>query len=823
MKVTRFLVSLMLLCALPAMAMSDKQVIDYIKTQAAAGKSQDAIGKELLAKGVTPEQIRRIKAKYEKGQGSKATASGSVSGSRLRNQSADDTERMESETADVFVGDLDQTPGRRATAGDERTIRAAQNNRTAERQIFGHDVFDSREITFEPNSNMATPQNYRLGPGDEVIIDIWGASEDNIRSEISPDGSIIISQIGPVHLNGMTVAEANRHVKNIFARKYAGVGTETDVNLTLGNVRTIQVDVMGEVKTPGSYRLSPFSNVFHALYSAGGINDIASLRNIHVVRNGKKIANTDIYEYLFKGSQKGNIRLQEGDVIIVPPYSELVNVQGNVKRPMYYELKPEENLAKLIEYAGGFAGDAYSDVVRVQRQNGFENELYTIGKREYSSYRLQDGDLVSVGSIADRFSNKVDVNGAVVRPGTYALSDDIRTVKDLIRAAQGLDEDAYLDRALIYREKPDRSLEIVSVNIGALMNGTAPDIQLRKNDIIEIENVNELMRKGDLTINGYVNLPGEYPYAEGTTIEDLILQAGGLAEGASTARVDVARRIVDPNATESSSKISEVFRLSIENGMVSQEDKGFLLKPYDVVQIRKSPAYSPQESVTLNGEILFPGQYVLESRNERISDVVKRAGGLLESAYVAGAYLKRKLTDAQKGQLEESRRLTTQESLVGDSLKMTGNSLKGIDEMLTEGTYNVGINLQKAIENPGSTYDFVLQKGDELFVPEFQSTVQISGQVLFPNTVVYVPGKKLKYYIEQAGGYTQQAKKENAYLVYMNGSVAKAKGSTVIEPGSRIVVPEKKETHFDWTKVAAITSTLGSLAAVAATVVAVTK
>lgn len=813
MKVTRFLVSLMLLCALPAMAMSDKQVIDYIKTQAAAGKSQDAIGKELLAKGVTPEQIRRIKAKYEKGQGSTATASGSVSESRMRNQSADDTERMESETADVFVGDLDH----------EGTIRAAQNNRPAERQIFGHGVFDSREITFEPNSNMATPQNYRLGPGDEVIIDIWGASEDNIRSEISPDGSIIISQIGPVHLNGMTVAEANRHVKNIFARKYAGVGTETDVNLTLGNVRTIQVDVMGEVKTPGSYRLSPFSNVFHALYSAGGINDIASLRNIHVVRNGKKIANTDIYEYLFKGSQKGNIRLQEGDVIIVPPYSELVNVQGNVKRPMYYELKPEENLAKLIEYAGGFAGDAYSDVVRVRRQNGFENELYTIGKREYSSYRLQDGDLVSVGAIADRFSNKVDVNGAVVRPGTYALSDDIRTVKDLIRAAQGLDEDAYLDRALIYREKPDRSLEIVSVNIGALMNGTAPDIQLRKNDIIEIENVNELMRKGDLTINGYVNLPGEYPYAEGTTIEDLILQAGGLAEGASTARVDVARRIVDPSATESSSKISEVFRLSIENGMVSQKDKGFLLKPYDVVQIRKSPTYSPQESVTLNGEILFPGQYVLESRNERISDVVNRAGGLLESAYVAGAYLKRMLTDAQKEQLEESRRLTTQESLGSDSLKMTGNSLKEIDQMLADGTYNVGINLQKAMENPGSTYDFVLQKGDELYVPEFQSTVQISGQVLFPNTVVYVPGKKFKYYIEQAGGYTEQAKKNDAYVVYMNGSVAKAKGSTVIEPGSRIVVPEKKETHFDWTKVAAITSTLGSLAAVAATVVAVTK
>lgn len=828
MKITRYLVPLMLLCALPAMALSDKQVINYIKTQAEAGKSQDEIGQELLAKGVTPEQIKRIKAQYEKEKIANSGNDNTISGSRMRKKTEEDARK--SKRRIDMTGNIKNRRGAGQTNPDlfgmeyNDSIQIdfpdipEKRGEYNEVKIYGHDMFDSRDLSFEPNMNLATPQNYRLGPGDEVIIDIWGASEDNIRAEISPDGSIIISQLGPVHLNGMTVAEANRHVKNIFARKYAGVGTETDISLTLGNIRSIQVDVMGEVTTPGSYRLSPFSNVFHALYSAGGINDIASLRNIYVVRNGKKIADTDLYEYLFKGTQKGNIRLQEGDIIMVPAYSQLVGVEGNVKRPMYYEMKPSESLAKLIDYAGGFAGDAYSDVVRIQRLNGLENELYTVEKADYPSYLLRDGDIVTIGQVNNKFANKVELMGAVNRPGTYALGKDIKTLKSLLKKAEGLAEDAYLDRALIYREKPDRSLEVVAVNIGDVMNGSVADIALKKNDIIKVANVNEITEKGDLTINGFVTFPGQYPYAEGMTVEDLVLQAGGLREGASTARVEVARRIIDQNATDATNQIAEVFTFGMKDGIAVDGKAGFLLKPYDVVQIRRSPTYSAQEEVTIAGQVLFPGKYVLQSRNERISEVMKRAGGLLESAYVKGAYLKRQMTEDQKRQIEEAMRMARMNAEKGDSIE-----LRELELAKNADTYNVGIDLQKAVENPGSTYDFVLQAGDELNVPEYQSTVQISGQVLFPNTVVFVPGKKMKYYIEQAGGYNQKAKKGDTYVVYMNGSVAKAKGSTPIEPGCRIVVPEKENKKFDWTPVLSIIGTLSSLTSVAATVVALTR
>lgn len=828
MKITRYLVPLMLLCALPAMALSDKQVINYIKTQAEAGKSQDEIGQELLAKGVTPEQIKRIKAQYEKEKIANSGNDNTISGSRMRKKTEEDARK--SKRRIDMTGNIKNRRGAGQTNPDlfgmeyNDSIQIdfpdipEKRGEYNEVKIYGHDMFDSRDLSFEPNMNLATPQNYRLGPGDEVIIDIWGASEDNIRAEISPDGSIIISQLGPVHLNGMTVAEANRHVKNIFARKYAGVGTETDISLTLGNIRSIQVDVMGEVTTPGSYRLSPFSNVFHALYSAGGINDIASLRNIYVVRNGKKIADTDLYEYLFKGTQKGNIRLQEGDIIMVPAYSQLVGVEGNVKRPMYYEMKPSESLAKLIDYAGGFAGDAYSDVVRIQRLNGLENELYTVEKADYPSYLLRDGDIVTIGQVNNKFANKVELMGAVNRPGTYALGKDIKTLKSLLKKAEGLAEDAYLDRALIYREKPDRSLEVVAVNIGDVMNGSVADIALKKNDIIKVANVNEITEKGDLTINGFVTFPGQYPYAEGMTVEDLVLQAGGLREGASTARVEVARRIIDQNATDATNQIAEVFTFGMKDGIAVDGKAGFLLKPYDVVQIRRSPTYSAQEEVTIAGQVLFPGKYVLQSRNERISEVMKRAGGLLESAYVKGAYLKRQMTEDQKRQIEEAMRMARMNAEKGDSIE-----LRELELAKNADTYNVGIDLQKTVENPGSTYDFVLQAGDELNVPEYQSTVQISGQVLFPNTVVFVPGKKMKYYIEQAGGYNQKAKKGDTYVVYMNGSVAKAKGSTPIEPGCRIVVPEKENKKFDWTPVLSIIGTLSSLTSVAATVVALTR
>lgn len=801
MKITRFLVPLFLLCSLPAMALTDNQVINYIKTQAAAGKSQDQIGKELLAQGVSADQIKRIKAQYEKEQAgaAKTNAIGTMSESRTRDNVYEESPINLPEGSTTI-------PNGREPLNQEITPKS---------RIYGHDLFDSKELSFEPNSNMATPQNYRLGPGDEVIIDIWGASEDNIRQEISPDGRIMISQLGPVYLNGLTVEEANKQIKNVFAKKYSGVGSDTDINLTLGNVRSIQIDVLGEVRTPGTFRLSPFSNVFHALYNAGGINDIGSLRNIAVMRNGKRIANLDVYDYLFKGKDTGNVRLQEGDVVIVPTYSELVEVEGNVKRPMLYELKQNESLSKLLEYAGGFSGDAYSDVVRVTRQNGIEKELSTVGKKEYPSYMLRDGDLVTVGMVTDLFTNQVEISGAVYRPGKYAISDNMNTLRQLIETAEGLTDDAYLDRAIIYREKPDRSLEVLSVNIGDIMSGSKADIILNKNDIITITNANEIRELGDFTIQGLVQNPGKYTYAENTSLEDLILLAGGLLEGASTARVDISRRIVDQNATDATNQLAETYTVNIENGLGVGEATEFILKPYDLVQVRQSPTYSPQQVMTVQGEVLYPGNYVVDQRNERISEIIKRTGGLLESAYIKGAYLKRKVSDEEKVKIEETIRLAKAKSQ-NDSDSISIESLN-IEDFTT-----VGIDLEKAINNPGSTFDFTVKDGDVLIVPELQSTVNISGDVLFPNTVVYVPGKKLKYYIEQAGGYGERARKNKAYIVYMNGSVAQAKNNSVIEPGCQIIVPSKPETAgFDWTKVLSIATTLGSLASMTAAVAAI--
>ncbi len=795
MKMRRILISLLMFCSLSAFAMTDQEVINYIKQQTALGKTEQQIGKELLAKGVTPEQAKRIKAKFESQQGNNNTE-------EQPTLTTDDRERENPEAVDINAVTL-SGPDTEATA----------------KQIYGHQVFNNRALTFEPSENIATPQNYRLGPGDEVIIDIWGTSEDHLRQKISPEGSIMISQLGPVYLNGMTINDANKYIKNAFSRKYAGMTeADTDVQVTLGQVRTIQVDIMGEVATPGTFQLSPFSSVFHALYRAGGINDIGTLRNIQVLRNGKKVAGIDIYDYLFKGKTDKNIRLQEGDVIIVPPYEQLVSIDGNVKRPMFYEIKPNETIQSILDYAGGFTGDAYSGMVRLSRQDGTENQLFNIERDEFASYKLKDGDVLTIGTILDRYANRVDLEGAVYRPGMYALNKNVSTLGDLIRLAEGVTDDAYTDRILIYREGPNLELQVIGVNLKDILSGRAADLELKRNDLIVISSMKDIQEKGNFTIDGMVNKPGSYPYAENTTLEDLIMQAGGLREGASTVRIDVARRFVDPTATEQSNQIAQTFSLDIENGLAVGNAKGFLLKPYDVVNVRKSPNYVPQEIVAVNGEILFGGNYALVKRNERISDVVRRAGGLLESAYIKGAHMTRRLTDDEIASRNEAFRLaqSNNSSERGDSIS--------ISKMNFSDSYNVGIDLALALEHPGSSYDLVMKPGDRLFIPEEQSTVKIAGDVMFPNTVVYIPGKKLGYYIDQAGGYGQRAKKGKAFIVYMNGSVAKAKRNTPIEPGCQIIVPSKPEGNGnDWTKILAFATSFSSVAAMAATITNIFK
>ncbi len=790
--------SFLMLCSIMAFAITDQQVIDYIKQQTAAGKSEQQIGKELMAKGVTPEQAKRIKAQLESQQ------QGEKQATRQTVTSAE-SERKHNAAEDVSVSSIENM---------QREIEKGDAMSGSGRKIYGHQVFNSQSLTFEPSENLATPQNYRLGPGDEVVIDIWGTSEDHMRQTISPEGSIMISQIGPVYLNGLTIKDANQHIKSAFSRKYAGMNdAETDIQVTLGQVRTIQVDILGEVATPGTFRMSPFSSVFHALYRAGGINDIGSLRNIQVLRNGKKVAGVDIYDYLFKGKTSGNIRLQEGDVIIVPPYEQLVNIDGNVKRPMYYEIKPDETVKSLLDYAGGFTGDAYGGMVRLSRQSGTENELYNIDRGEFATYRLQDGDIITVGTILDRYANRVELKGAVYRPGMFAIGDGLKTVRDLIDKADGVTEDAYTDRVLLYREGPEKQLEVVALDLKDILRGAALDITLKRNDMLVISSVNELEERGDVYIGGQVARPGAYPYAANSTVEDLIFQAGGLLEGASTARVDISRRIVDPSATEATNQLAQEFTVSIENGLAVGKGKGFRLKPYDRVEVRRSPGYAPQETVAIDGEVLFAGTYTLRKRNERLSEFVTRAGGLIDGAYIKGAHLSRRLSESELAARKEALRLA-----MSNNSENMGDSI-AIDKIDLSNMYNVGINLEKALANPGSDYDLVLMPGDSLYVPEKQSTVKISGDVMFPNAVIYEPGKKLSHYINQAGGYGQRAKKGKAFIVYMNGTVARAKRNTPIEPGCHIIVPSKPQNGgTDWSKILTLTTGFMSVATMVATI-----
>lgn len=781
--------------------MTDSQVVEYVKQQQQLGKTERQIGKELVAQGVTKEQLERIRSKYSTTSEKTQSTVAEVSRDVKRNSNENHPENPRNIAVEQGEAVMSETV-------EPVPVAVAEGE-----QIFGRDVFSSTTLTFEPNENQATPKDYRLGPGDEVVIEIWGASEERLRETISPEGNIVVEQLGPIYLNGKTIDEANDHLRGLFAYKYAGIDEgETDINLTLGGVRTIQVNILGEVKTPGTYRLSPFSTVFHAIYRSGGVSGIGSLRNVQVLRNGRKIATVDLYDFLFGGEKKDNVRLQEGDVIIVPSYENLVKIDGNVKRPMNYEIKNDETITDLVRYAGGFKSNAYTDAVRVKRENDRENELHNVNAAEFVTYRLQDGDVVSVGEILDRYTNQVQIRGQVMRPGMFALGKDISTLRQLINKADGLKEDAYLDRALIFREGPDLTMQVIPVNLGALMNGSTEDIELKRNDIVEIAGIQEILDRGGFTIRGLVADPGTYPFAENTTIEDLVLQAGGLLYGASTARIEVARRVNDPKALTTGNATAQIFTFSYDNGNIGT---GFTLEPYDIVTVRKSPGYTVQQRVAVGGEVMFEGPYTIAKRNERISDLVARAGGLTDAAYVKGAHLSRQLTESEVQARDESLRLARmmQSGAQSDSISM--------DKLITSDRYNVGIELEKALANPGGEEDLVLQEGDVLFIPQMVNTVRVHGDVMYPNTVVYKKGANLKYYINQAGGYGKRAMKKNAYVVYMNGTVAKAKGGAHIEPGCQIIVPSKAPSNGpNWQAIMSMTSiggTLGTMAAAIAT------
>lgn len=797
--------------------MTDEQVMEYVKTGVEQGKDQRLIATELARQGVTREQMERVKELYKKNAQSGDNANGTMTeNSRLRNRNVNGMRNGKTGMTDpnMQAGDewmmVEGEWSRDELPIDELIALQDSLENPKKKQVFGRNIFNTRNLTFEPNVNLATPPNYRLGPGDEVIIDIWGASQTNIRETISPDGTINVQELGPIYLSGKTVEEANRFLKAELGKVYSNENNQ--IRMTLGSTRTIQINIMGEVVQPGTYALSAFSTVFHALYRAGGVNDIGSLRDVQLVRNGKKIADVDIYEFIMQGKIKEDISLQEGDVIIVPAYEMLVEVEGNVKRPMLFELKKNETVAALLKYAGGFNADAYKGNLRIVRQNGIEYEVKTVDEMDYSVCKLSDGDVVTVGAILKRYTNRVEVKGAVYRPDFYELSGKLNTVKALIEVAKGLREDAFTNRAVLQRRRDDLTSEIVQVDIRGVMNGTVPDIPLRKNDILYIPSIHDLEDIGDVTISGEVTKPDTYPYADNMTLEDLIIQAGGLKEAASTVRVDVSRRIKDAKSMNSTDSIGQMFSFGLKDGFVIDGQPGFVLKPYDQVYVRRSPGYQVQQNVRIQGEVIFGGTYTLTSKAERLSDLVKKAGGVTNSAYVRGAKLTR------VANAEERKRMQDVVKLMGRELGESAIDSLGLQ---VDSLFSVGIDLEAALANPGGDADLVLSEGDVLNVPEYVNTVKINGAVMMPNTVSYKQGEKIGYYLSQAGGYSQHAKKSKKFIIYMNGQVAKIKGSgkNQIEPGCEIVVPSKKQNKANIGNILGYATSFSSLATMAATIV----
>ncbi|MCQ2067852.1 MAG: SLBB domain-containing protein [Bacteroidaceae bacterium] len=836
----KFLVSLMfMLSVVSAYAqMTEDKIFEFVMEQQAKGLSQEQIVLELRRKGVSLQQIKTMREKYEKQQ-----MSGGMLGNTLTPELQPTINRTRTQPGEQLqsfnmLNPADQMIDRDRMGNNRRDTRnrddqekelllnmynesmfmfvdsvylLKQSLMPKKKEIYGHNIFKNNDLTFEPSTNLATPQNYRLGAGDEVIIDIWGASQISIQEIISPDGFIMAQDLGPVYLSGKTVQEADAYIKNLFGQIYSGLngeGSNTSIKLSLGQNRSIIVNVMGEVEMPGTYQVSSFSTVFNAIYMAGGVNDLGSLRDIKLYHENEEVATIDMYDYIRNGKVQDDIRLSDNDVVIVSPHSILVNIDGRIRRPMFYEMTEDETLANLIDYAGGLESDAYRKDVRVVRMGEFQREIFTVTKEKQQDFKLVDGDSIYVDSIQVTFANMAEIRGAVYRPGQFQIDGDITTIRQLVEAAGGLKEDAFPSRALLNRTNPDKTLTNLSIDIKGLMEGTAQDETLRNNDILFIPSLFDIGEIKTFSVYGEVLFPGDYRYADNTTIEDLILQAGGLKEDASLSKVDVVRRNRDKDATEKADVLAETFSFSIDENLAIQ-DNDFRLEPYDEVYVRRSPGYAVNRRVIIEGEVTFPGYYSLATNNERLSDIMNRVGPFSNEAYPEGARLERKMTDDERARMQD-----IAEILAGNDTVALARALR---QFRAINTFDVGINLKEATNKPGSAADIVLRDGDRIIVPVFTNTVKINGEVMFSNTTPYVKGKNLKYYIEKAGGYSQRAKKSKAYVVYMNGSVAKAKkrSSKLVQPGCEIVVPARQERQgLKSTEILSLGSTSASLATV---------
>ena len=842
-------------------SMTDDQVMQFVVKEHNSGTSNAQIVTKLMQRGVDISQIRRVRTRYEKEakQGGLASATGKVSsnGSRLRTNNGktrDDYGKEADKEASNYsnyriMGQRDLSYKHTYDNQDEEYVdmqnemygiypdstqllrHLLAEQKYNRKKVFGRDIFNNKELSFEPNMNIATPQNYRLGPGDAVIIDIYGASQKTIESTVSPDGTVTIEGYGPVNVSGLTVAQANARLRGTLGSRYSS----SHIKLTVGQTKTIMVNVMGEVKAPGTYTLSAFATVFHALYMAGGTNDLGTLRNIKVYRNNRLVTVVDIYDYILNGKLTGNVRLADNDVIVVGPYDCLVNITGKVKRPMFYEMKKNESINSLLKYAGSFTGDAYKKSVRVNRKTGREYAVFNVDEFDFASFHIADGDSVSVDSILPRYANTVEIKGAVFRPGMYNIGEQINSVRSLVEHAEGLTEDAFTNRAVMHRMKPDRTLEVICMDIAGIMSGKVADIPLKENDVLFIPTRQDKLIERTITIRGEVQYPGTYKYADNETIEDFVLQAGGLTDKASTVNVNVSRRVSDAKALQPDSLIAQTFTLSLKDGFVIDGTPGFVLMPFDEVSIRKSPAYNELENVSIEGEVMFAGAYTLTKRNTRISDLFYKAGGATNQAYIKGARLIRRANSTEKARMEAVLKMQ-REQQQKNLLQLAASSNSGNLQQAAEGAknaelekfnvpdeYPVGIDLAAALKNPGCDDDLVLREGDRLVVPQYTGTVKINGAVMYANTVAYEKGKRASYYIDQAGGFASDAIKSKSYIIYMNGKVAKVGHGAKVQPGCEIVVPAKLKRKMSIAETMSLGTSMSSIAAMIATIANLSK
>jgi protein involved in polysaccharide export with SLBB domain len=828
--------------------LTDAQVRQLMQRAESVGYNDAQLEQMAAAQGMNPQEVQKLSLRVEK----------------LRRQSGG------SSSADL--NNLNKTAGNSDMQGNEfserrtfepsngsdtsRNKRVNLNERSKEQmkdafgnlipKIFGAELFKNNNITFEPNLRMATPKNYIIGPDDQLLIDLTGDNEANYKLQVSPEGTIRLQYVGLISVGGLSIEQATSKIRSAMSKTYVGLKSgKTNVSITIGNIRSIKITLLGEVVKPGSYTLSSLSTVFNALNASGGPNENGSFRKIQVIRNNKIVSTIDVYDFLLKGIQTDNIRLQDQDVINIPVYQTRVEMSGEVKRPALFEVLNTESLEDVISFAGGFSNKAYTAKIKVLQNTNKERRITDVSSDNFIKYNPLNGDKYIVEAILDRFANRVEIKGAVFRPGQYELESGL-TLKQLILKADGLKEDAFLNRGYISRLNTDNSLALLSFDVDKVLKGTEQDIPLRREDKITISSIFDLRDEYKVDIKGEVRFPGTFDYGEGMNIQSLIQMAGGFKEGATPNRIEVARRIKDSDANSIIAKTAEVLNINIDRDLKLQ-DSTFILQPFDIVSIRSAEGFQTQKQVKVEGEVLYPGIYTITNKDERISDIIKRAGGLTILSFPEGASLKRPGPEVIEGkdsvdldgniiksntistasktarekQKEELQKLANLKRLQASGDNNATDTAQLVQEVKILGSDLVGIDLVRIIKKPRSKYDLLLEEGDIINVPKQLQTVKVTGEVLRPINIVYNHNRGMKDYINGAGGFTYNANKNGAYIQYANGSVdANRKflffnNYPKVKPGSEIFIPKRApRERLGVAGVVGLTSALATVAAV---------